>query len=109
MHRVLTIAILWLLPASGPAQFVRTELVLPEVPGYRTLVCDFHTHTVFSDGNVWPSVRVEEAWSQGFDAIAVTDHIEYQPHRQYIPTQHNASYEIARPRGERSDVIVIRG
>ena len=90
-------------------QFVRTEVTLPDIPGYTTLMCDFHTHTVFSDGNVWPSVRVDEAWSQGYDAIAVTDHIEYQPHREYIPTRHNASYEIARPRGEETDLIVIRG
>ena len=109
MLRSLLAALLLLVPAFAAGQFVRTELVLPEIPGYRTLLCDFHTHTVFSDGNVWPSVRVEEAWSQGFDAIAVTDHIEYQPHREYIPTRHNASYEIARPSGERTDLIVIRG
>ena len=83
------------------AQFVRSELIMPDIAPYETLVCDFHTHTVFSDGNVWPSVRVDEAWSQGYDAIAVTDHIEYQPHRAYIPVQHNASFEIAHPEGER--------
>jgi len=98
-----------LVAVSARAQFVRTELKLPDIPPYVTLMCDFHTHTVFSDGYVWPTVRVDEAWSEGYDAIAVTDHIEYQPHRQYIPIQYNASYEIARPRGERENLIVIRG
>jgi hypothetical protein len=104
----LSVAVL-LLAGSARGQFVRTEVTLPDIPPYKTLMCDFHTHTVFSDGNVWPTVRVDEAWSQGYDAIAVTDHIEYQPHREYIPIQYNASYEIARPRGEREGLIVIRG
>ena len=32
-------------------------------------------HTVFSDGVVWPSVRVEEAWREGLDA-----HRHYRSH-----------------------------
>jgi len=43
----------------------RTPIHIPDVPGYVTLKCDFHIHTVFSDGLVWPSVRVEEAWREG--------------------------------------------
>ena len=27
-------------------------------------------HTVFSDGTVWPTVRVTEAWEEGLDAMA---------------------------------------
>ncbi len=43
---------------------VRGEVGLPEeVAGYEVLKCDFHTHTMFSDGEVWPTVRVEEARS----------------------------------------------
>ena len=30
----------------------RAPVNLPEVPGYVTLKCDFHIHTVFSDGLV---------------------------------------------------------
>ena len=51
---------------------------IPDIPGYQTLICDFHMHTVFSDGRVWPTVRVDEAWREGLDAIAITDHLEYQ-------------------------------
>jgi hypothetical protein len=88
---------------------VRRPLRVPDIPGYRTLQCDFHTHTVFSDGSVWPDVRSEEAWREGLDAIAITDHIEYQPHKDDLPTKHERSYEIAQPHGDSLGLLVIRG
>jgi 3',5'-nucleoside bisphosphate phosphatase len=87
----------------------RTPVNIPDLPDYRTLKCDFHIHTVFSDGSVWPNIRSEEAWREGLDAIAITDHIEYQPHKKDLPTQHNRSYEIARPHGDSLALTVIRG
>ncbi len=87
----------------------RKEIEIPNIPGFLTLKCDFHMHTVFSDGNVWPTTRVEEAWTEGLDAIAITDHIEYRPHSQDIPSDLNRSYEIARPLAEQLDIILIRG
>lgn len=96
-------------PTHGHDVRVRRPLRVPDIPGYRTLQCDFHTHTVFSDGQVWPDVRSEEAWREGFDAIAITDHIEYQPHAADLPTSHERSYQIARPHGDKLDVLVIRG
>lgn len=94
---------------NGFSQMVRKDMVIPDIPGYRTLKCDFHIHTVFSDGDVWPTTRVDEAWLMGYDAISITDHLEYQPKKKYIPVQHNASYEIAKPQGDRQDLIVIKG
>jgi len=91
------------------AQLVRKDMRVPDILDYKTLKCDFHIHTVFSDGNVWPTIRVDEAWMMGYDAISITDHIEYQPHKKYIPVNHNASYEIAKPEGDRQDIIVIQG
>ncbi len=68
----------------------------PDVPGYHTLVCDLHTHTVFSDGSVWPDIRVQEALRDGLDCLAITDHIEYQPHIEDIPhPDRNRSYDLA--------------
>ena len=67
----------------------------PDVAGYKTLKCDMHSHTVFSDGTVWPTVRVDEAVREGLDLMAISDHIEYQPHRKDVPTNHNRPYEIA--------------
>ena len=47
--------------------------------GYNVYKADLHTHTVFSDGQVMPSFRVYEAWLDGLDIMAVTEHIEYRP------------------------------
>jgi predicted metal-dependent phosphoesterase TrpH len=107
------LAVLLLLPGpslvSAQELRVRREVRIPDIPGYRTLKCDIHIHTVFSDGTVWPNVRSEEAWREGLDAIAITDHIEYQPHAEDLPTNHDRAYEIAKPHGDRLAVTVIRG
>ena len=87
------LALLW--PIAALAADVRHEIHFPDLPGYQTLACDLHMHTMFSDGQVWPSVRVDEAWRQGLDAIAITDHLEYQPHKNDVPTNHNRPYELA--------------
>ncbi len=87
----------------------RNEISIPDVGGYKTLKCDFHIHTVFSDGKVWPDVRVMEAWNEGLDAIAITEHLEYRPHENDIKADHNRSYDIAAKAGEKFDIIVIRG
>ncbi|MBP7050277.1 MAG: histidinol-phosphatase [Phycisphaerae bacterium] len=98
-----------LLCAGGVLAQVRHEVRIPDIPGYVTLKCDFHQHTVFSDGNVWPTVRVDEAWREGLDAIAITDHIEYQPHKNDIPTNHNRPYDIALPAAKDKGILLIRG
>ena len=45
----------------------RQEILIPNIEGYLTLKGDFHIHTVFSDGEVWPSFRVEEALRTGLE------------------------------------------
>jgi hypothetical protein len=64
---------------------------------------------VFSDGNVWPTVRVTEAWKEGLDAIAITDHIEYRPHSNEVISDHNKSFEIAEPLANELQIILVRG
>ncbi len=91
------------------AQEARREIHFPDLPGGRTLKCDLHTHTVFSDGSVWPTVRVDEAWREGLDALSITDHIEYQPHKQDVPTAHNRPYELAVGRARERNILLIRG
>ena len=54
----------------------RTEIFLPKVNGYNVYKADLHTHTLYSDGSVMPTYRVLEAWQQGLDVIAITDHLE---------------------------------
>ncbi len=82
----------------------------PDIPGYMTLKCDFHQHSVFSDGNVWPGIRVQEALKDGLDAISITDHLEYQPHKKDIPhPDRNRSYQIALKEAKNHDIILING
>ena len=54
----------------------RTEIVLPQVKGYNIYKGDFHIHTMYSDGRITPAGRVVEAWNDGLDVIAITDHYE---------------------------------
>lgn len=87
----------------------RKEIHIPDIPGYKTLKCDFHMHTVFSDGSVWPDIRVIEAWREGLDAIAITDHIEYLPHRHDMNIDFNRPHEIAEPEARDLDITLIKG
>jgi predicted metal-dependent phosphoesterase TrpH len=94
---------------AGQDTRARVDVRIPDVLGFKTLKCDLHIHTVFSDGTVWPHIRSEEAWREGLDAISITDHIEYQPHKTDLPTNHNRSFEIAEPHGTALGVVVVRG
>ena len=71
---------------------------------------DLHIHTTFSDGSVWPNIRVEEALKEGLDLISITDHLEYQPHRSDLPnTDRNRSFDIAEGTANNSKLTVILG
>ena len=91
--------------------YVRQEIRIPDVDGYKTLKGDFHIHTCFSDGDVWPSFRVSEAWLDGLDVIAITDHVEYRPKKEYFSKKVdlNTSYEIALDAKGNRDLIIIPG
>ena len=126
---VLTILMLLLIPAAGFSQegatktnlnvnkvffpsygvMERTKPSFPKVGEYEVMLCDFHTHTIFSDGLVWPDIRVSEAWTEGIDAIAITDHIEYRPYRKYTNNDHNTSYDIAKQAADKVGLILIKG
>lgn len=82
----------------------------PDIPGYQTLKCDFHIHTVFSDGSVWPDIRIDEAVKDGLDAISLTEHLEYQPHIVDLPhPDRNRSYLIAKELAKPHNLIVVHG
>jgi 3',5'-nucleoside bisphosphate phosphatase len=87
----------------------RKMIHIPDIPGYKTLKCDFHMHTIFSDGDVWPTVRVDEAWKHGLDAISITDHIENNPSKQFVNGDDNSSYEIAKPYADKKGMLLIKG
>lgn len=108
MKRLITI-ILLITTVSFAGFSQRKTVNLPDLPGYVTLKCDFHMHTVFSDGNVWPTVRVGEAWRDGLDAISITDHIEYNPKKDFIPIDHNAAWKIAENTARDYNLILVHG
>lgn len=87
----------------------RQVVQIPDVKGYQTLKCDFHTHTVFSDGHVWPNVRVQEAWQEGLDVLAITDHIEYTPHSEDVKVGHNRAWELAQNAAAENNLVFIKG
>jgi predicted metal-dependent phosphoesterase TrpH len=87
----------------------RKTVHLPDLPGYITLNCDFHLHTVFSDGDVWPTIRIDEALRNGLDAIAITDHIEYTPKKDYIPGDLNAAWKITEGYAKERNLILVHG
>jgi predicted metal-dependent phosphoesterase TrpH len=55
---------------------VRTTFVLPQVDGLNCYTADLHVHTMYSDGSITPDERVKEAWIDGLDIMAITDHLE---------------------------------
>lgn len=100
MRRELTLCLLLMFSivisqAQHPHSHSRV-IKFPSTPTYKSVSCDFHIHTVFSDGSVWPDIRVYEALKDSIDAISLTEHIEYQPHKGDIPhPDFNRSFEIA--------------
>jgi hypothetical protein len=93
---------------GGTVPVKRQNLEVPGFGGFQVLKCDFHMHTVFSDGNVWPAVRVGEAWTEGLDVIAITDHIEYLPHSDDMKIDLNRSFELAKNLAAERNLIMIK-
>ena len=113
--RIIFLGFLFVFPKLIIAQenhkhsFGRT-IVFPDIPGYKTLRCDLHQHTVFSDGSVWPDIRVMEALMDSLDAISLTEHLEYQPHKQDIPhPDRNRSYQVAVKEAKNHNLVIIHG
>jgi hypothetical protein len=86
------------------------RISFPDTAQYQTLVLDPHTHSTFSDGHVWPRIRVEEALRDGLDAIAITEHLEWQPHLADLPhPDRNRAYQVAREAAAEQEIMVIPG
>ena len=86
----------------------------PKLADGRDIVtADLHTHSIFSDGLVWPLVRVEEAVREGIDVLAATEHLEYQRHEGFVnSSDKNASHSIAVQSAEQAnfhDIILVNG
>lgn len=89
---------------------VRRQVNLPSIDGKQLLKCDFHIHSVFSDGIVWPSLRVDEAWEEGLDVIAITEHLEGQPARTGLEKgDHNRAYKLCRDNAAAKNILLVPG
>ena len=91
----------------------QNKIVIPDTDKHIILTGDMHMHTIFSDGNVWPTTRVEEASSEGIEVICITDHLDGR-HQKLVNqgianVDRNYSYDVAVKRGKKLDVIVIKG
>jgi predicted metal-dependent phosphoesterase TrpH len=86
----------------------RNEITIPVVNGYQVLKGDFHTHTVFSDGFIWPTTRIEEAWRAGLDVMAITDHIELR-RKLFSSTDFDEAYKIGLPKANELGILLIKG
>jgi hypothetical protein len=91
--------------SGGQRKIVHT----PDIPGYVTLKCDFHLHTVFSDGKVWPTVRIDEAVRDGLDAVAITDHLEYTPLQEFVKNDPDAPWKICEEYARERNIILVHG
>jgi hypothetical protein len=108
--RTLTVAALAVALMGGAALLAqaRKDFVVPDIPGFVTLKGDFHVHTTQSDGSVLPPVRVIEAWRDGLDVIAITDHLEFPTPVPDPEPDANRSYDQARAEADRRGLILIR-
>lgn len=61
-----------------PRNQVRSEFLIPDIDGYKGYKADLHTHTIYSDGSVMMDARIQDAWKDGIDIMAVTEHLEYR-------------------------------
>lgn len=105
-----------LLICAAAAATVPHKPQIPDIEGYKTLLGDFHVHTVFSDASTWPTTRVAEAAYDGLDILAITDHCETR-HKKMIKkgyfnpekVNQNTSYELAKAEGKSRKVLVLHG
>lgn len=66
---------------------------------------DLHTHTLFSDGVLLPSELVYRAKFRGYEAIALTDHVDYSNYEFNIPK----IVEVAKVLQDNYDIKVLPG
>ena len=108
LMRYLKLLLLLVFFSPSQSQGVKTFFESPENAYY--ISSDLHIHTVFSDGVVWPTLRVDEAVRDSIDLISLTEHIEYQSHLNDIPHKNrNRSFQIAGGYVKNKPLAVVHG
>ena len=76
--------------------------------GLFLIASDLHIHSVFSDGRVWPSIRVEEARRDSLDLISLTEHIEYLSYRGDLNyDDRNRAFQIASEMIQDNETLMV--
>lgn len=77
-------------------------------PDTHVISSDLHIHTVFSDGEVWPSIRIKEARRDSLDLISMTEHLEYLSYKNDLKiTDRNRSYNISKALLKKDEPLMI--
>ena len=95
------------LPNSRKA-FNPRKIDLPQVNGFNAYTADLHMHTIYSDAEVSPEMRVMEAYMEGVDILAITDHHPH-PRRDRGSNDMNIAYDCAAKAAKNLDIKIIRG
>lgn len=102
---------LLLLPALCllQAQNTRQSRPTPNAADFHVLKADLHMHTVFSDGEVWPTTRVMEAWREDLDVISISDHDDYHPYEKDVSADLTRPFAIASPMAQGLGLLLVPG
>ena len=93
-----------LLPVGYTRQS-RQEIILPEVNGYTPYKADLHIHSTLTDGIVSIKGRMEEAWCDGLDVFAATEHLSIRP---VADTEGQPTPESAKKKRSASSVKAVK-
>ena len=107
MRQIISILLI-IAPLNSYSQ--KRKVFFKSPAGVYFISSDLHIHSVFSDGAVWPTVRVDEAIRDSLDLISLTEHLEYQSHISDIPhTNRNRSFQIAGGYVQKRPLAVVHG
>ena len=91
-----------LLPIGTKGANVRKEIILPTVNGYNLYTADLHVHSTYSDGTMKMSTRIDEAWRDGLDIMAATDHMSIRPVKDKTGTGQATPDNVKAKRGAKT-------
>ena len=106
MRKTVTTLLLILLVLNINAQNRKEFFKSPK--GMFLISSDLHIHSVFSDGEVWPSIRIKEARRDGLDLISLTEHLEYLSYKNDMNiTDRNRSFEISNSMLKQEEALMV--
>ena len=99
---------LFLITAFFSSYSQKRKVFFNSPQGNYLISSDLHIHSVFSDGEVWPSIRVKEARRDSIDLISLTEHLEYLSYRNdIIIPDRNRSYIVSKGLLQKEEVLTV--